>query len=305
MNTSNLLVIGGAVALVGVYLLDKQKKEKDALVSQIQTQPEPQNNTPPIVESNFYTPVEANKKALEVVTKWIGILDAIPKEALAQETTSVSKFRLDIKKREDLIRDYQKVLEEAKKARKPTFTFENRTFYTENQEDVRNGKFLTVLGKTKWNPSPNRDLYVLNEYNVKPDLTLQKGLESFNSSLIKQGKTLGDYVKGIKSYEYAGTYDNLKLVFTLIPKTDVDRLVVLMPKIFLLDTNYPYLTTQYEKNPLTLEDKLFYRDIDLEGVLSRNRTADRQGKNLISTREQAIMDAVSNYRGAVNQTTYV
>lgn len=106
MDSAKLLIIGG-VALGGFYLLNKNKKDKENAQSFTNAQAlalansQLQTPTVPTVVPNdnlagFYTPAEANKKALEVVTKWVSMLDAIPKEALLEENKNLLREQVDL-----------------------------------------------------------------------------------------------------------------------------------------------------------------------------------------------------------------
>lgn len=106
MDSAKLLIIGG-VALGGFYLLNKSKKDRENTQSLTNAQglilANPQLQTPIVSTvlpndnlAGFYTPAEANKKALEVVTKWVSMLDAIPKEALFEENKNLLREQVDL-----------------------------------------------------------------------------------------------------------------------------------------------------------------------------------------------------------------
>jgi hypothetical protein len=110
MKTENLLIIGGAVVLGGLYLSNKSKKDKanakaladaQALAladAQALALANAQSQNPKVEPTEdltgFYNTTEATKKALEVVTKWISLLDSIPKEALKEESKNVIRERV-------------------------------------------------------------------------------------------------------------------------------------------------------------------------------------------------------------------
>lgn len=105
MDSAKLLIIGG-VALGGFYLLNKSKKDRENTQSFTNAQALSLPNTQSLTNAQivfpndnlagFYTPAEANKKALEVVTKWVSMLDAIPKEALAEENKNLLREQVDL-----------------------------------------------------------------------------------------------------------------------------------------------------------------------------------------------------------------
>lgn len=325
MDSAKLLIIGG-VALGGFYLLNKSKKDKEyaqalALANaqelelanaQLQNTPA-QTNLPVEDLTGFYTSAQATKKALEVVTKYISLLDAIPKEQLTQENKNTINQRIFAEREKQAKINYDKAFAEAKLKNLSKFTFGDATFWTVNEEDVRNGSFGSLTGKPtdgKWTPvfagamaklwirNPNGFYYgnslrnleltedaILNSNNRISEIT--KNYKFFNSN---DPATLGDYVKRVKQIEFTKIYDALKEVFTKLPKSDVDRLVVLLPKYFMaVSDDFAYFQTEYEKNPFTIEEQLYLKDINIEGLLNPKKPMLAEGS--------VISNAISAYRG--------
>jgi hypothetical protein len=296
MKPTNLLIIGGAVVLGGLYLTNKSKKDKaeadaralaeaNALAeaeakaiadAKALADVKASNVKPVVVESKYFTKAEATKKALEVVTKWIALLDAIPKEFLTQENKNIINRRIfEEKAKQDKI-DYDKALAEAKLKKLPNFTFKGTTYWTANEEDTRNGSFVGSVWKLN-NPYGN---YFVNTFKYSIDnLTDRTAILIQSNALfnLNQPATLGDYIKLIKGKQFSELYDILKVVFTEIPKSDVNRLVVMLPKYLMASSDdFDYFRTQYEKNPFTIEEQLYLKDINLEGLLSSSRNRENQ-----------------------------
>lgn len=291
MKTTNLLIIGGAVVLGGLYLTNKSKKDKaeadaralaeanalaEAEAKAIADAKAMSTKTKPVnVQSNYYTTTEATKKALEVVTKWISLLDAIPKEFLTQENRNIINQRIfEEKAKQDKI-DYDKALAQAKLKKLPKFTFQGITFWTANQEDIRNGSYISTGLLTVWKPNSNRE-YFVNQFSDKPNTIASSAISASIKNYYFFDKnypaTLGDYIKQIKGKQFSELYDILKVVFTELPKSDVNRLVVMLPKYLMASSDdFDYFRTQYEKNPFTIEEQLYLKDINLEGLLSNRK----------------------------------
>lgn len=282
MDSSKLLIVGGVV-LGGFYLLNKGKKTKadadtkaladaqaQALALAMAT---PTIPNPVVVESKFYTPAEATKKALEVVTKWISLLDAIPKEFLTQENKNIINQRIWAERDKQAKIDYDKALADAKLKNLPKFTFQGTTFWTANQEDIRNGSFIRTLSLTVW--KPNASGYFVNSFKEGMDsLADRTAVIIKNASLFDKNDpaTLGDYIKIVKAQKFSEIYDRLKVVFTELSKSDVNRLVEILPKYLMAGSdNFAYFQTEYEKNPFTIEEQLYLKDINLEALLSPPR----------------------------------
>jgi hypothetical protein len=289
MDSSKLLIVGGVV-LGGFYLLNKNKKDKEnaqiLVLQNTQPQTPPVQTTAPAEDlTGFYTPAEATKKALEVVTKWISLLDAIPKEALTQENRNIINRRINAEREKEARIGYDKALAEAKLKNLPKFTFQDTTYWTANEEDERNGSFVTVnptstggkwggiitnLLGNQWVRNPN-NMYYVNTFKDGQgrEAILMSALEMARMSNPNDPATLGDYVKYVKTQEFSRIYDILKEVFTTIPKSDVNRLVVLLPKYLMAgNDNFAYFQTEYEKNPFTIEEQLYFKDINIEELLS-------------------------------------
>jgi hypothetical protein len=296
MDSSKLLIVGGVV-LGGFYLFNKNKKDtenaKALLDAQALALANAQSQTPPVqnlpaqtavpVEdlTGFYTPAEATKKALEVVTKWVSLLDAIPKEVLTQENKNTINQRIwEEKAKQDKI-DYDKALNLAKSKNEATFKFGDATYYTQNQEDVRNGSFVKIGMITAWKPNPN-NWSIQNQFSSINSSSLDAirsatsyigmGLASVKNSTMNLYQTLGDYVKYAKTQEFSKVYDMCKDAFTKIPKSDVNRLVVLLPKYLMAQNdNFAYFQSQYLQNPFTIEEQLYLKDINIEELLSAKK----------------------------------
>jgi hypothetical protein len=259
MDSSKLLIVGGVV-LGGFYLLNKNKKDKEnaqiLVLQNTQPQTPPVQTTAPAEDlTGFYTPAEATKKALEVVTKWISLLDGIPKEMLSQENKNVINRRIWAENDKQAKIGYDKALAEAKLKNLPKFTFQDTIYYTATEEDVRS------------NPSN----YFVNSFKNSQgrEAILMSALEMAKMSNPNNPATLGDYVKYVKTQEFSRIYDILKEVFTTIPKSDVNRLVVLLPKYLMAgNDNFAYFQTEYEKNPFTIEEQLYLKDINVEELMS-------------------------------------
>ena len=272
MDSSKLLIVGGVV-LGGFYLYNKNKKDKEnaqalALAnSQAQPQLQLEVETKPIIPtqdlSGFYTTTEATKKALEVVTKWISLLDAIPKESLTEENKNIINQRVWAEKAKQNKIDYDKALAEAKSKNLPQFTFQDTTYWTANEQDVRNGSFSGSV----WVRNPNNWSYD-NQFNAE-NSKFQALAETMSAFKFNQDSNLGDWVKRVKAVKFAEIYDILKVAFTKIPKSDVDRLVVLLPKYLMAQNDdFTYFQTEYEKNPFTIEEQLYLKDINIEELLN-------------------------------------
>ena len=287
MKPTNLVIILGSAILGGLYLTNKKAKDKakadaDANILALalaNAQPPATSvltNTAPAqpVEdlTGRYSTTEATKKALEVVTKWITLLGAIPKEFLTQENKNIINQRIWAEKDKQAKIDYDKALAEAKLKNLTKFTFQGTTFWTANQEDVRNGSFS---GST-WVRNPN-NWYFDNSFKVR-ELVGEASL--MDANLVKIASmnnpndpaTLGDYIKLVKTQKFYEIYDRLKVLFTELPKSDVNRLAEMLPKYFMVvSDNFAYFQTEYEKNPFTIEEQLYLKDINLEQLLSPPR----------------------------------
>jgi hypothetical protein len=263
MKSTNLIILGGAVVLGGLYLNNKSKKDKalaDAKALAL-------NVKPVIIESKYYTSAEATKKALDVVTKWISLLDTIPKEFLTQENKNIINQRIrEEKAKQDRI-DYNEALALAKSTGKTKFTFQDRTFWTANQEDVRNGSFSGSV----WVKNPN-SFYFTNQFNNINSQILEqiKNVSFFN---VNNPATLGDYIKVVKTQQFSEIYNKLKIIFTELIKSDVDRLVQMLPKYLMANSDdFAYFQTEYEKNPFTIEEQLYLKDINIDNLLTTPKT---------------------------------
>ena len=303
MKTTNLLIIGGAVVLGGFYLSNKSKKDKADAQAVIDAQAQakaladaqaqiPLTNTQPVEDlTGHYSTTEATKKALEVVTKWISLLVAIPKEFLTQENKNIINQRIWAEKDKQAKIDYNKALTDAKLKNLPKFTFQDATYWTANEEDVRNGSFS---GST-WVRNPN-NWYFDNSFRngVLTGDAILDGRDTAikNGSFFNQNDpaTLADYVKLVKTQKFSEVYDRLKVVFTELPKSDVNRLVVLLPKYLMaVSDNFAYFQTEYEKNPFTIEEQLYLKDINIEQLLSPPRVKEINWTTMIPNLGQGLL----------------
>jgi len=278
MDSTKLLIAGGLV-LGGIYLYDKNKKDKENAQAMADAQALALANTKaqmslsPVIFaqpvddlSGFYTSTQATQKALEVVTKWISLLDAIPKEALSEENKNVINQRIAVEREKEARIGYEKALAEAKSKNLPKFTFADETYYTATEENIKT--------------TPNN--YFVNSYKFRSlsgEVILDSRTAIFQSMMFaNQPKTLGDYVKFVKTQQFSNVYDVLKEEFTKIPKSDVNRLVVLLPKYLMIgNDDFTYFQTEYEKNPFTIEEQLYLKDVGIDQLLSSKKP-----KNIIN-----------------------
>ena len=294
MKPTNLVILLGSAILGGLYLTNKKAKDKakadaDALMlaSAFATaQPPATNvliNTAPVLPAEpvedltgRYSTTEATKKALTVVTKWISLLDAIPKEFLTQENKNIINQRIWAERDKQAKIDYDKALAEAKLKNLPKFTFQGTTFWTANEEDVRSGNYMTTGLLTSW--KPNTSGYFVNSFKESlSNFSDRTALMIKNNAFFDKNDpaTLGDYVKLVKTQKFSEVYDRLKVVFTELPKSDVNRLVEILPKYLMaVSDNFAYFQTEYEKNPFTIEEQLYLKDINLEQLLSPPRISE-------------------------------
>ena len=295
MDSAKLLIAGGLV-LGGIYLLDKNKKDKENAQAMADAQAlalanaKAQMPLPPVIFAQpvddltgFYTPTQATQKALEVVTKWISLLDAIPKEALTEENKNVINQRIAVAREKEARLGYEKALAEAKSKNLPKFTFADETYYTATEENIKT--------------TPNN--YFVNSYkyrNTTDEAILDSRTAIFQSMMFaNQPKTLGDYVKFVKTQQFSNVYDVLKEAFTKIPKSDVNRLVVLLPKYLMMgNDDFTYFQTEYEKNPFTIEEQLYLKDINIDQLLSPKKTINIP--NLAGIVGQSMAQPITMYK---------
>jgi hypothetical protein len=276
MKTTNLLIIGGAVVLGGLYLSNKSKKDKEdaqaladaKALADAQALALAQSQTPTVQPTEdltgFYNTAQATKKALDVVTNWISLLDTIPKEALKEESNNAIRMRTYAEEAKKNKLAYDEALALAKSKNEPKFTFKDTTYWTANEQDVRNGSFTGSV----WVRNPN-NWYYDNQFNGE-NSKFQALAESMN--VIRAGEQvadLGAWVKQAKQVKFAEIYDALKVSFTKIPKEEVNKLVILLPKyLFVANDDFKYFQDYLEKNPFTIEEQLYLKDINVEQLLS-------------------------------------
>jgi|694.fasta_scaffold00162_88 hypothetical protein len=308
MDSSKLLIVGGVV-LGGFYLLNKGKKTKadadtkaladaqaQALALAMAT---PTIPNPVVVESKFYTPAEATKKALEVVTKWISLLDAIPKEALTEENKNILNQKAwDEKAKKDKA-EYDKALALAKSKNEPKFTFGDTNYWTANEEDVRNGSWVKVLSANVW--QPNNIISYSNSFKIR-DGDRMFEISRANLMFSNAPKNLGDYVKRVKQIDFSNVYDALKVQFAELPKTDVDRLVILLPKYLLVvNDDFKYFENYLQQNPFTIEEQLYLKDVSIDSLFNPKKTVTPQFYgNPIIQNATSFANAVQNATSIAN-----
>jgi hypothetical protein len=256
---NTLLKIGGlAVAIGGAYLYmkNKGKKEQAQALASIPATTQPVVTTATATDSGTYTKDEAKKLAMSVVDKVILQLDQIPKERLADKTLSVirqEKFEAEKK-------EYKKAKDLALKAKKEQFTFLDKTYLTGLNNK---GLFLTTI-KGGQLVLDGRMTSMISEYE-NSQATMTFG--DFFSS-----KTLGDFVNKFKKTEWLQLYDSLVGIFTTMPKSEVNSILPILPKYIFMEIankDFTYFREINEKNPLTMQETLLLREVNLEQYTPR------------------------------------
>jgi uncharacterized radical SAM superfamily Fe-S cluster-containing enzyme len=108
----NKKLIALGVLLIGVYFFyNKRKKDQSKNTTIL-----PNNDS-----KQFYTTDEANKIALEVVKKWLSMLDAIPKEALTEVNKNFAKEQQNFMYQNNVLFD-KTLAEYVKRAKQNEFT---------------------------------------------------------------------------------------------------------------------------------------------------------------------------------------
>jgi len=246
---NTLLKIGGlAVAIGGAYLLikNKGKKEQAQALASIPATTQPAVTT--ATDSGTYTKDEAKKLAMSVVDKVILQLDQIPKDRLADKNKNlIRQEEYDAK-----IADYKKAKALAISGKKEQFTFLGKTYTS----GVTNRGLISTTTKGgqeiidgKISPFTNEF-----EFNVRQNF--------FNNFF--GDKTLGDYVKRIKKGEWTKIYDWYVNAFTKMPKSQVNSLIPILPKIATVNDDFAYFYEYADKNPLTREETIIYREANIE-----------------------------------------
>jgi hypothetical protein len=130
--------------------------------------------------------------------------------------------------------------------------------YDSLPEDVLNQKSKNffneqqTLKKLKEKANPSRtDLMEISIYEQRA---------SFSNNL-----SLKDAIKRVKDIEYQKIYNVLKDLYAEYPKTDVDKLMVILPKYLsgmMLGDDYKYSYDVYDG--LSIDDKLFLSDTNFQ-----------------------------------------
>jgi hypothetical protein len=244
---NTLLKLGGvAVAIGGAYLYmkNKGKKEQEQVLANLPTTTQPMVTT----DAGTYTKDEAKKLAMSVVDKVILQLDQIPKERLADKNKNlIRQEEYDAK-----LADYKKAKALAISGKKEQFTFLGKTYTS----GITNKGLISTTNKGgqeiidgKISPFTNEF-----EFNIRQNL-----FDNFFAD-----KTLGDYVKRVKKFEWTKIYDWYLNAFTKMPKSQVNSLIPILPKIATVNDDFAYFYEYAEKNPLTREETIIYREANIE-----------------------------------------
>ena len=252
---NTLLKIGGlAVAIGGAYLYmkNKGKKEQAQALASIPATTQPVVTT--ATDSGTYTKEEAKKLAMSVVDKVIAQLDQIPKERLADKTLSAirqEKFDADQK-------EYKKAKALAVKDKKEQFTFLGKTYTS----GVTNKGIISTFSKGGQLVFDGKITPSFSEF--EPSIGIRGEIFISTSSFFST-RTLGDFVKNYKKTEWLQLYDGLVNVFTKMPKSEVDKILPILPKYILLtNKDFAYFAEMNEKNPLTMQETLLLREANIE-----------------------------------------
>lgn len=235
---NTLLQLGGVAVVIGgayLYMKNKGKKEQEKIMASL-----PVATQQPIAtdtDTGTYTKDEAKKLAMSVVDKQIKILDEIPKERLAEKNKNlIRQEEYEAKKA-----DYKKAKDLAIKEKRINFTFLDKKYTIDGK--------LIVDGKI--------DPYSGNEFEGNRFSNL-----FFNN--FYHSKTLGDWVKRYKTGDWMKNYDFYVIAFTKMPKSQVNSLLPFLPKIGIINDDYAYFYEYGEKNPLTRQETIIYREANLE-----------------------------------------
>jgi hypothetical protein len=115
-------------------------------------------------------------------------------------------------------------------------------------------------------------------------------------------KNLGDYVKRVKQIDFSNVYDALKVQFAELPKTDVDRLVILLPKYLLVvNDDFKYFENYLQQNPFTIEEQLYLKDVSIDSLFNPKKTVTPQFYgNPIIQNATSFANAVQNATSIAN-----
>jgi hypothetical protein len=239
---NTLLKLGGvAVAIGGAYLYmkNKGKKEQEQILATLPATTQPAVST--TTESGTYTKDEAKKLAMSVIEKTIKLYDEIPKDRLADKHRSVIQQEEFKAKQEE----YKKAKALAKSKNQKSFTYLGETYNTLDGKPVNSGS-------GSWFSNPYEGIGLVRE------------TMSFGGSFFPP-KTLGDQAnKFKKSQGWVESYDLLVNAFSKMPKSQVDSLLPIVPKMLFTAQPYAYLQEYLEKNPYNLQDTLIIRESNLE-----------------------------------------
>ena len=240
---NTLLKIGGlAVAIGGAYLYmkNKGKKEQTQALASI-----PATTSPAVTsttDTGTYTKDEAKKLAMSVVEKTIKLYDEIPKDRLADKHRSVIQEE-EFKAKQD---EYKKVKALAKSKNQKSFTYLGETYNTLDGRPINSGSNSFGF------------------YNPYEGIGLVQATMSFGGKFFTP-KTLGDQANKFKKAQgWVESYDLLVNAFSKMPKSQVDSLLPIVPKMLFTAQPYAYLQEYLEKNPYNLQDTLIIRESNLE-----------------------------------------
>jgi len=248
---NTLLKIGGlAVAIGGAYLYmkNKGKKEQAQALASIPATTQPVVTTATAIDSGTYTKDEAKKLAMSVIDKQIQMLDQIPKDRLADKNKNlVRQEEYDAKKAE-----YKKAKALAISGKKEQFTFLGKTYTS----GVTNKGLISTTAKGGQEVVDGKILPYANEFEslITPNF--------FNNFF--GDKTLGDFVKRYKNSDWMRSYDWYVNAFTKMPKSQANSLVPILQKSGLMNDDFAYFYEYADKNPLTREESITYREANIE-----------------------------------------
>ena len=263
MKNTLLQLSGVAVVIGGAYLYMKNKGKK----KQAQNVALPPATTQPIVSDidtkKSYTKDEAKKLAMSVVDKQIKILDQIPQERLADKNKNLIRQEQEEIKRAD----YKKAKDLAIKEKRTQFTFLDKTYETRSGKTITNGQVDQV-----W----------FNEFESG------KLSQLFNN--FYNNKTLGDWVKRFKTGDWIRSYDFYVNAFTKMPKSQVNSLIPILEKSGIINDDFAYFYEYAEKNPLTRQETIIYREANIE------QYAPKKIDSILGTPVTAVTTASGNWK---------
>jgi hypothetical protein len=251
---NTLLKLGGvAVAIGGAYLYMKNKSKKEQAQALASMQVAEVTSQPAVTtDSGTYTKDEAKKLAMSVVEKTIKLYDEVPKDRLTDKHRSIIQQE-EFKAKEN---EYKKAKALAIKDKKEQFTFLDKTYTS----GVTNKGLISTT--SKGGDLVENGKVILGAYNPYE--------ASGYSEVMSQGnffiqKTLGDQANKFKKAQgWIEAYDLLVNAFSKMPKSQVDLLLPILPKMLFTAQPYAYLQEYLEKNPYSLQETLIIREANLE-----------------------------------------